>query len=38
MPPRVPGFTITEVLRVFRNDGWTIRQGSRHIIAEKDGR
>ena len=38
MPPRVPGFTITEVLRAFRNDGWTIRQGSRHTIAEKEGR
>jgi len=38
MPPRVPGFTITEVLRAFRYDDWTIRQGSRHTIAEKDGR
>lgn len=38
MPPRVPGFTITEVLRAFRNDGWTITQGSRHTLAEKDGR
>ncbi len=38
MPPRVPGFTITDVLRAFRNDGWTIGQGSGHILAEKDGR
>ena len=38
MPPRVPGFTITGVLLEFRNDCWTIRQGSRHTIAEKDGR
>ena len=38
MPPRVPGFTITGILLAFRNDGWTIRQGSRHSIAEKDGR
>ena len=38
MPPRVPGFTITAVLRAFRNDGWTITQGSRHTFAEKGDR
>ena len=38
MPPRVPGFTIFDVLRAFRNDGWTISRGSRHTKAIKGGR
>ena len=38
MPPRVPGFTISDVLRAFRYDGWTISQGRKHTKAMKDGR
>ena len=38
MPPRVPGFTISDVLRAFRNDGWTISQGRKHTKAIKDDR
>ena len=36
MPPRVPGFSVADVLRAFRNDGWQTREGSRHTLAVKD--
>lgn len=38
MPPRVPGYTLADVLRAFHNDGWTITQGSKHTLARKDNR
>ena len=38
MPPRVPGYTLSEVLRAFRTDGWTISEGSKHTQARKGSR
>ena len=38
MPPRVPGFTVTDVLRAFHNDEWQIKEGGKHTKAEKGGR
>ena len=28
MPPRVPGYTLAEVLHAFHTDEWTINEGS----------
>lgn len=30
MPPRVPGYTLAEVVRAFHTDGWAINEGSKH--------
>ena len=38
MPPRVPGYTLAEVLRAFHTDGWTINEGSKHTQARKGNR
>ena len=38
MPPRVPGYTLAEVLRAFHTDGRTINEGSKHTQARKGNR
>ena len=38
MPPRVPGYTLAEVVRAFHTDGWTINEGSKHTQARKGNR